>query len=223
MQNLITIIILLISCQLQSQYFPFKNGNQFDAKEYKRIKDSLLNSEKGNSQINGNQIVYDSKNGTSIIMTYDKSFGGFIQITKGSHWIMYNYFKNLSLQYRKEFIGKHWQTGIWKEYNEEKKSLIEEDNDILYDESEKNKAQNIKLINLREIAKNLKNKFKLDIFTDDNFWNINIRDDEKTNQLAYNLIFANEDRFIHIYKFNAYNGSFISEEIEKLEEETYLH
>jgi hypothetical protein len=121
---------------LSAQYFPFKNENKFDIIEYKRIRDSLIaNPQKHTSQtVQENGVFYDTHDGTNIIMQYNKNGGGLLQITKGSHWVLYTYFDNLQLRSKKENISRHYSTGIWKEFDKNGKLLNEEDMDILYDD-----------------------------------------------------------------------------------------
>ena len=226
-KSILILIIFLIYNPFHSQYFPFKNENKFDTIVYKRIRDSLIaHPEKNTSQtVNEESIFYDSKDGTKIIMSYSKKGGGFLQITKGSYWTIYSYFKNLQLNYNQENLGRHTPTGIWKEFNQQGELLKEEDMDLLYDDRPEFIDKKIKLVSIRIVAAKLNTNYQKNIFSDNHFWNAKASIDTKTNKWIYTIVFLDDkkENLLNCFYYDAHNGNFIKKESIALTKESYLH
>lgn len=215
-KSVLIFIFFLIYNPFNSQYFPFKNENKFDTIEYKRLRDSLIaNPEKNTLQtIQEDGIFYDCKDGTNIIMHYSKEGGGLLQITKGSHWILYSYFKNAQLKSRRENLGSYYATGIWKEFNMHGKLLKEEDMDIMYDDRPEFIDKKIKLVSIRDIAAKLNTDYQKNIFNNNNFQDLKSFVDEKTNKWVYRIIFNDDkkENTIDYFDYDAHNGNFLTKE-----------
>lgn len=213
MKSGIIFIFFFIYNSFNSQYFPFKDETTFDIKQYQRIRDSLIaNPHKNTNQtVKEEGIFYDNKDGTNIIMQYNKEGGGLLQITKGSHWIVYSYFKNSQLRFKRENMGRYYATGIWKEYDENGKLLKEEDMDIMYDDRPEYIDKKIRLVSIREIAGKLKVNFQKKMFDDVNFYDFNMFVDEKTNRIVYRIIFKDESKkdAVEFFDYDAHNGKFL--------------
>lgn len=209
-----------------AQYFPFKNENKFDIIEYKRLRDSLISyPQKNTSQtVKEEGIFYDSQDGTNIIMQYSKEDGSLLQITKGSHWIVYSYFKNSQLKSKRENMGRYYATGIWKEYNESGKLLTEENMDIIYDDRPEYIDKKVKLTSIREIAEKLTVNFQKNMFDDVNFYDFNTFIDEKTNRWIYRIVFTDNTKkdTIEFFDYDAHNGQFLKRESLAIPEELDL-
>ncbi|MCE3076655.1 hypothetical protein [Chryseobacterium gwangjuense] len=216
MKQKLIFLFLLIYSFLSAQYFPFKNENKFDTIEYKRIRDSLIANPQKNTVQTGeeNGIFYDTHDGTNIIMQYNKGDGGFLQITKGAHWILYTYFDNLQLRSKKENISRHYATGIWKEFDKNGKLLKVEDMDILYDDRQEYIDKNIKLVSIREIAAKLSATYQKNMFDDVNFFDVKTFVDDKTNKWVYRIVFADttKESTVLFFDYDAHNGNFIKTE-----------
>lgn len=227
MKNLLILFFFFICNSVSAQRFPFKNENKFDVTEYNRIRDSLItNPQKNTSQtVKREGIYYDSEDGTNIMMQYSKENGSLLQITKGSHWIVYSYFKNLQLRSKKENMGRYYATGIWKEYKENGKLLKEEDMDILYDDRPEYIDNKIKLTNIREIAEKLTVHFKKNMFDDINFYDFKMFVDEKTNRWVYRIVFTDNTKTdtIEFFDYDAHNGIFLKRELLAIPEDLDLH
>lgn len=213
MKNLL-ILFFIFTCGLfYCQYFPFKNENKFDVTEYFRIRDSLIsNPQKNTSQtVKEEGIFYDNKDGTNIIMQYSKDDGGLLQITKGSHWIVYSYFKNLQLRSKQENMGRYYATGIWKEFDENGKLLKEEDMDLIYDDRPEYIDKKVKLTSIREIAEKLAVNFQKNMFDDVNFYDFKTFVDKETNRWVYRIVFTDSSKndVIEFFDYDAHNGKFV--------------
>ncbi|MCS4303331.1 hypothetical protein [Chryseobacterium sp. BIGb0232] len=215
-KSILILIFFFIYNLSHSQYFPFKKENKFDTIAYKRIRDSLIaHPEKNTLQtVKEESIFYNSKDGTSIIMSYNKKGEGFLQITKGSHWTIYSYFKNLQLSYKQENLGRYNPTGIWKEYNTEGKLLKEEDMDVQYDDRPEFIDKKIKLVSIRNIAAKLNTNYQKNIFSDNNFWDIKTSIDTKTNKWVYTISFYDDQKenTLNCFYYDAHNGNFLKKE-----------
>lgn len=227
MKNGIIFIFFFMYNSFKAQYFPFKNENKFDVIEYNRIRDSLIANPKNNTlqTVKEEGIFYDSQDGTNIIMQYSKEGGGLLQLTKGSHWILYSYFKNSQLKAKRENIGRHYATGIWKEFDKNGKLLKEEDMDIMYDDRPEYIDQKIKLISIREIAKKLEMSFQKNMFDDNNFFDLKTFLDEKTDKWVYRIIFTDNKKedTIEFFDYDAHNGQFLKRESLAIPEDFDLH
>ena len=214
-QKLIFLFLLMYSF-LSAQYFPFKNENKFDTIEYKRIRDSLIDHPQKNDwqTVTKYSITYDTRDGTNIIMQYNKDDGGLLQITKGAHWILYTYFDNLQLHSKKENISRHYATGVWKEFDENGKLLKEEDMDILYDDRKEDINKNIKLVSIREIAAKLSATFQKNMFDDVNFFDLKAFIEDKTGKWVYRILFTDttKEDTVLFFDYDAHNGNFIKTE-----------
>lgn len=216
MKHRLIFIFFFIFSLLNAQQFPFKNENKFDTLEYKRIRDSLIaHPQKNTSQtIKENGVFYETRDGTSIIMRYNKKDGGFLQITKGFHWAIYNYFKNLQLQSNTESLGKSHATGIWKEFDENGKLLKEEDMDVMYDDRPDYIDKKNKLISIRTIGEKLSADYKKNMFSDNNFYDLKTLLDEKTSKWIYRIMFFDVEQgdTVEYFDYDAHNGNFLKKE-----------
>lgn len=213
MKNFLILFFIFICGLFYAQYFPFKNENNFDVTEFIRIRDSLIsNPQKNTGQtVKEEGVFYDNKDGTNIIMQYSKDGGGLLQITKGSHWIVYSYFKNLQLRSKRENMGRYYATGIWKEFDENGKLLKEEDMDLMYDDRPEYIDKKVKLISIREIAEKLKVNFQKKMFDDVNFYDFNMIVDEETNRWVYRIVFTDSTKkdTVEFFDYDAHNGQFV--------------
>ncbi|RXM40531.1 hypothetical protein BOQ62_06135 [Chryseobacterium sp. CH21] len=158
-------------------------------------------------------------------MSYSKKGEGFLQITKGSYWSIYSYFKNLQLNYKQENLGRHFPTGIWKEYNAQGKLLKEEDMDLLYDDRPEFINKKIKLISIRDIAAKLNTRYQKNLFSDNNFCDIKISIDPKTNKWIYTISFYDDQKgnILNYFHYDAHNGNFIRKSSITLTKDIILH